>query len=161
MLFFIRRQRSFYIARQGLIAIQPSMEEKMCQQRKSTSKHTQTKHLYQQSPHLPGCHQCKICSSFSATSSSSSSISSTSSSMSFSKDNSRRSSLDKKNNGCFIQQHLQSMFNLFRREETLKMVSPHPEMSFLQVLVTNLCDHFAGCSTGKRLFESHTISGGC
>ncbi len=127
------RRKSLYFARQGLVIdVLPSMEEKMCQQRKSISKHTQTKYLYQQSQHhqASGFHQCKMCSSFSSFASSSSSLSSSASSSSSScslsstiKDIHHRQSADKKNNnGCFIRQHWQSMFSLLRREETLKMV---------------------------------------
>lgn len=116
-----------------------SMEEEMCQQTKSFSKTTQQNYLYRQSSqHSTRCHQCNMCSSFSSSpsstttssssSSSTSSLSTASSPVSTSKNprypkRSSHQSFDKKmGGGCFIQQHLQSMFALLRREETLKMV---------------------------------------
>lgn len=122
-------------------SVQPSMEEKMCQQTKSFSKPSQTNYLYRQSSQRStSCHQCNMCSSFSSSplstasgssSSSTSSLSTSSAPMLSTSNDTRYSrrlsqqSFDKKTGGgCFIQQHLQSMFGLLRREETLKMVLP-------------------------------------
>ena len=120
-----------------LHSIQKSMEEKMCQQTKTFPK-PQIHHFNEQStPRLMNCHRCNMCSSYSSSPSlsSTSGCSSTSSSslsivsspvISSSDSHSSRRSRDKKSSSsCFIQQHLQSMFSLLRREETLKMVRTH------------------------------------
>lgn len=105
-------------------SVLPSMEERMCQKQISTIQHS---HQQTDTVQTANCHRCKMCSSFSS-SSSSSSISSSSSNISSSSGHDTqkqlpRQSSDKKSSGsCFIQQHLQSMFGLLRREETLKMV---------------------------------------
>ncbi|XP_065209063.1 protein phosphatase Slingshot [Planococcus citri] len=99
------------------------MEERMCQKQVSTIQHSQQQTDIVQTAN---CHRCKMCSSFSSSSSSSSISSSSSNISSLSGHDTHkqlpRQSSDKKSSGsCFIQQHLQSMFSLLRREETLKM----------------------------------------